>query len=263
MIEFLQRTIGEIIDSEREMVLTARRRYGQYYYTALQCSILFSRLVKEITPDRWIFVNFLSLAKKHHTLALFSVVRLHKVQAMLNLRQTLGAGACAAFAIANPDHGHFVVADEQGILDPVPAKKRYDWLDHHYPAGSAAIKESKDPINKFEAHANLINIYGNLHTVDRAPFFDIEDEYHVKIDLWRVGQVALVLMGLFDEINEERNVIKFANDFWPSFKTLSESNNALRSEMMSSDRFKHAIAMEEVREAPKTNPEHASRPTSA
>jgi hypothetical protein len=257
MIEFPQRSIEEIIASEREMVLAAPQRYGKYYDTALQCSVLFSRFVKEITRERWIFISFLSLAKKHHALALFSAVRLHKIQAMMNLRQTLEAGANAAFAIANPDHGHFITADERGILDPVPGQKRYAWLDRHYPAGSAAVKEAKDQINAVEAHANLISSQNTFRTdyqdrVFAAPFFDIEDEYHVKTDLWRIGQVALVLMHFLAEINETRNIIKFADDFWPLIETLRESNNDLRTEMTSSDRFKRAAAMEEVRQVSKT-----------
>jgi catechol 2,3-dioxygenase-like lactoylglutathione lyase family enzyme len=39
-MEFPQSTIGQIIDSEREMVLTAPQRYGKYYQTALDCSVL-------------------------------------------------------------------------------------------------------------------------------------------------------------------------------------------------------------------------------
>jgi hypothetical protein len=42
-------------------------------------------------------------------LALLSTLRLHKVQSMMNLRQTLEAGAAAAFAIANPEREHFML----------------------------------------------------------------------------------------------------------------------------------------------------------
>jgi hypothetical protein len=38
------------------------------------------------------------------------------VQAMMNLRQVLEAGATAAFAIANPAQEHFAETDEQGLL---------------------------------------------------------------------------------------------------------------------------------------------------
>jgi hypothetical protein len=144
-MEFRQSTVGQIIDSEREMVRTAPQRYGKYYQTALECSVLMTQFLKSIDPDRWVFASFLSQLKKHHTLALFSAVRLHKVQAMMDVRQSLEAGACAAFAIANPDHSQFVDADDYGILDPSQklARKRYAWLDKNYPAGSTAIKEIK------------------------------------------------------------------------------------------------------------------------
>jgi hypothetical protein len=145
-MEFPQSTIAQIIDSEREMLLAATQRYGKYY-EALECSMLMTQFLKSLDPDRFVFGGFLSLAKKHHTLAVFSALRLHKVQAMMNLRQTLEAGACAAFAIANPDPAHFVVADEHDILDPVPAGKRYAWLDQNYPEGATAIKEIKTQIN--------------------------------------------------------------------------------------------------------------------
>jgi hypothetical protein len=56
--------------------------------------------------------------KKHHMLAMFSTLRLHRVQAMMNLRQVLEAGASATFAIANPEQHHFVDTDQHGILDP-------------------------------------------------------------------------------------------------------------------------------------------------
>ena len=78
-MEFPQRTIEQIIDSEREMILTAPQRYGKYYDTAFECAVLFTHFLKSVDPDRWVFGSFLSLAKKHHTLALFSIVRLQKV----------------------------------------------------------------------------------------------------------------------------------------------------------------------------------------
>jgi hypothetical protein len=68
MVEFPQSTIGQIIDSEREMVLTASQRYGSYYETTLECSLLMTQFLKSVDPDRWIFGSFLSLVKKHHTL---------------------------------------------------------------------------------------------------------------------------------------------------------------------------------------------------
>jgi hypothetical protein len=253
-MEFKQETIGKILDSEREAVVTAPVRYGKYFEHALSCSTFLSRFLESVDPSRDIFASLLTRVKKHHLLALLSTVRLHKVQSMMNLRQALEAGACAAFAIANPDHKHFVDTDKYGILDPSPrlAKKRYSWLRKNYAAGSDAIEEKKKQINETGTHANLINTHANFRA-DYSDgrfseyFFDIEDEYVVKIDLWRVGSVALTLLDLFYGVNQDQNVIKFTDNFGPIFQTLVEKERALQAEMMATDRFKRASAMEKAR----------------
>jgi hypothetical protein len=255
-MEFRQGTIGQILDSERDMVLAAPQRYGKYYETTLECSVLMTQFLTSIDPDRWVFGRFLSQAKKYHMLALFSAVRLHKAQSMMNLRQALEAGACAAFAIANPDHTHFVDTSASGILDPSQklAGKRYDWLDRNYPAGSAAINEIKKQINNAGAHANLLTT-DNTFRIDykdhwfSTPFFDIEDKHYVRTDLWMIGNVALTLLHYFYEINEGRNVIKFVDNFWPLIQALGHKNGELRAEMMSSDRYKQAMELEAARTA--------------
>jgi hypothetical protein len=95
-MEFKQNTIGQILDSENEAVVTASERYGEYFDHALACSTLITQFLKSIDPDRYVFASFLSQVKKHHFLALLSAVRLHRIQSMMNLRQVLEAGACAA-----------------------------------------------------------------------------------------------------------------------------------------------------------------------
>ena len=150
------------------------------------------------------FGRLFSLMKKQHMLAFLSALRLHKVQAMLNLRQVLEAGAAAAYAIANPDVRDFVDIDPFNIMDPSRklTGKRYRWLDENYPAGSKWIAATKDRINNETAHANLVSadaIYRAGQTADVAnlPFFDIEDEYFVQTNLWLISSVAITLMDLF------------------------------------------------------------------
>jgi hypothetical protein len=87
--EFLQSTLEEIWDSERLMLKTANERYGKYWGNARASTVFLSRCITAIDPDRMMFGHFFSHMKKHHTLALFSAVRLHKVQAMMDLRQVL------------------------------------------------------------------------------------------------------------------------------------------------------------------------------
>ena len=77
---------------------------------------------------------------------------------MMNLRQVLEGGACAAYAIANTVPGDFADTDENGILNPSKelTKKRYDWLSKHFPTGSTDIRNMKQTINDSAAHANII-----------------------------------------------------------------------------------------------------------
>lgn len=244
-MEFKQSTIGEILDSEREMVLKGVENYGEYFVNAADFNYLLNEFLKSIDPDRFIFAAFLSQIRKHHTLALFSAVRLHHTQAMMDMRQVLEAGACAAYTIANTDIKDFADVDDQGIINPSDAltKKRYKWLEENYKTGSDAIKNMKDSINNSTAHSNIVYAqktfkFNAKSGTFETPFFDMEDAYHVKIDLWMIGNIIMGLMDLFYGVNKDRNVIKFADDFIPRLKALEKQNDKLKNEMMQSDRFK-------------------------
>ena len=145
-MELKQLTFEEVVESEQSLVQNAEARYGTHYRNARACSIFLSRSIESVEASHHeTFGRFFSLLEKYHMLALLSTVRLHKVQSMLNLRQVLEAGAAAAFAIANPEMHHFVDVDPSGFLDPSQdlARKRYKWLDEHFPADAQAIKEKR------------------------------------------------------------------------------------------------------------------------
>lgn len=87
--DYKQSTIGEMVESERLLVLEAHERYPAFYPHAEEAVHFLSTFVRSIKADRHIFGSFLSHLKKHAMLALFSTVRLHRVQAMMDLRQVL------------------------------------------------------------------------------------------------------------------------------------------------------------------------------
>jgi hypothetical protein len=68
------------------MLLTAKDRYGDHYVNARSSSVFLSRCIASIPHDRMNFGRFFAILKKHHMLSIISAVRLHKVQAMMNLR---------------------------------------------------------------------------------------------------------------------------------------------------------------------------------
>ncbi len=256
-----QSTLEEIIDSERAMLLDAPIHYGQHYAHARAATMYLSLCIVSIEFDRTdMFGRLFSLMKKHHTLAFFSALRLHKVLAVMNLRQVLEAGASAAFGIANPE-AHFVDTDPFGILDPSQklTKKRYRWLDDNYPDKSKWIADTKDKINATTAHANVISGDSTFQVAPASdvmgtPFFDIEDEYFVKADLWLISSVAITLMDFFFGVAGNvagggRAVMEFRSDFQRTIQGLAAENNALHSEITATDRYKSA-ALKMAQRAP-------------
>lgn len=238
-MEFKQATFEDIIDSEREMFLTATERYGDFFVNAHEFNVLLNEFIKSVDPNRFIFAMFLSQIRKHAVLALLSAVRLHHVQTSMNLRQVLEAGSCAAYSIANIESEDFADFDENGFMDPSQklTKKRYEWLGENFPAGSTAILNMKKIINSSSAHANIIYAHNNFRFDEKAskfstPFFDIEDKHWVKTDLWAVGNIVMCLMDLFYGVNKDQNVIKFIDDFVPRLKALEEENHRLKAMAM-------------------------------
>ena len=255
MMELKQSTFEEVIESERQLVLDADARYGEHYRNARACSIFLSRSIVSVELSHYeTFGRFFSQIKKHHMLALLSTLRLHKVQSMMNLRQVLEAGAAAAFAIANPEMHHFADIDEIGLLDPSKtlAQKRYAWLDEHFPEHSQSIKEKKELLNRATSHANIVSA-NQTFDVDEglqnvaAPFFDIEDEYHVQVDLWLIASVAVELMALLYEVNQTRDGVEFAKDFPGHLKYAARQNDATHAEITSTDRYKRAMAISQCK----------------
>ena len=249
-----QSTLEEIIASERLMILDAPKRYGQHYAHARATTVYLSLCVESIELDRAdMFGRLFSLMKKHHTLSIFSTLRLHKVQAMMNLRQVLEAGAAAAFAIANPETRHFVDVDDFGIMDPSQklTKMRYAWLDKNYSSKSEWIKSTKERINSTAAHANIIGGDSTFRmaedrTAASAPFFDIEDEYFVRTDLWLISSVAITLMDFFFGVAGNvalagRSVLDFRSDFQQTIQALAAESDRVLAEIKASDRFQRAM----------------------
>lgn len=247
IMEFKQGTIGDILNSEHEMVLHGAENYGDYFNNALDFNDLLQNCIKSIDPDRYIFAAFLSQVRKHLTLALYSIVRRHHVQAMMDTRQALEAGTCAAYAIAHPGLAEFADIDADGLVEVPQALtiKRYKWLKEKFKVGSDAIKKVKDNINIAAAHSNIVYAQKNfkLDGVNGkfvTPFFDVEDQFHIKSYLWQNGNIAMLLMDLFYGVNKSLNVVKFTDDFIVCLKALEAKNHHLKAEIMNTDRFKEA-----------------------
>lgn len=249
-MEFKQSTIQDIIESEKEMVLRGEEMYGEYFKNAADFNSLLNNFIKSIDdPTKFIFIAFLSQVKKHHTLALFSAVRLHHIQMNSNLRQVLEATAWAAYALGNPEKEKFCEEQKNGSLE-VPQRlkeKRDKWLDQNFKPKSEEIKKLKELINKSTAHSNIVyaqqnfKMNGNIDAGFNIPFFDFADEYKIKTDLWSVANVALGILDLFYGANLKYKVFQLTDDFLQQFRELVKQNDKLKAEMMKEKRYIAAV----------------------
>ncbi len=247
-MEFPQSTVTDIIESEHQMILKAPERFGDYFSHAMEANELLNNFLVSVGIDGHIFVAFLAQVRKHVLLGILSTARLHQVQAMMDMRQVLEAGSCAAFAIANPDIAGFADIDDSGIVDPTQelTRKRYKWLEENFPAGSDAIKNMKKVINSSTAHSNLIYAMQNFALDSGSdqfvtPFFDKEEDYHLKGNLWMIANISYGLMDLFFGINMGKNLLKFQPDFASRLTALRTRNDELKTAMMASPRFKASL----------------------
>ncbi len=238
-------TIGDVLESEKQMFFEAQKKYGDFFANAFDFNSLLNDFIKKVDPQAWIFIMFLAQIKKFHLLSLFSTVRQHHVQSMLNMRQVLESGVNAAYGLENPNQEDFVVSENGGTLQAPQAlqNKRYTWLEDNYPDKSKHIKSMKTSINNSCAHSSMIYAFNNFEMgnaeerVFETSFFDKDDDYLVKTDLWMIGNVAMGLMDLFNGINQKVKYIEFNDDFIPKLLDFEKKNHKLKAEMQKHPRY--------------------------
>ena len=75
-----------------------------------------------------------------------------------------------------------------------------------------------------------------------TPFFDVEDEFQVKVGLWLTASISIELMDLLYGVNKGRDVVKFIPNFESDLHQFHQKNSALLTEMRSTERYKRAFA---------------------
>lgn len=243
-----QSNLTEIIESEHELMATAPKMYGEFFDHALESYKLLQSFVVTIKDEGWLFVAFLAHLRKHSLLALLSTVRLHHVQAVMDLRQVLESGANASYALGNPNSDDFAKVTEEGILELSEKlkDKRYKWLDENYPKGSSAIKSMKKALQTY-SHSNIIDAHRTFKYKEEdrvamleTPFFDFENEYQTKSNLWSIANISMGLMDLIYGINQKQSIITFSDDFVSRLQALDRENKRLKEILMSTPNFKRA-----------------------
>jgi hypothetical protein len=253
-MEFKQDTIGDIIESESQMILHGAECYGEYFINASEFNNLLNNFIKSIDdPAKFISIAFLFQVQKYHTLALFSAIRRHHIQADMNLRYVIEAAQWAAYGMGNEEEEKFCSKDSNGIIhvEDKHWQGMYKWLDDNFKVKADETRKLKQMISGTGAHSDITYALQNfeMKPIDdlgfKTAFFDPDNDYWIKTDLWFVANTALGLLDLFVGVNQQYKVLRLADDFNVRFKKLVEQNNRLKEEMMKTENYKNAKKLAE------------------
>jgi hypothetical protein len=168
---------------EHQRLVDAESKYGNAFVNAYNTTTLLSNLMMWPVVDCDLFIRFYSQMKKYHTLSVISTVRLHRVQAKMNLRYFLESTANGAFSLAHSDtRNYFDLQNNRAGGAQKATTKAYKWLEATYSAHSNFMRKLKADINEQTAHAHVINSQHNFDFVpgQRAEiitsYFDFEDD---------------------------------------------------------------------------------------
>jgi hypothetical protein len=196
-------SIEEFSHIEHQMVVGAEERYGDYFAVARDVTLLLSNIMAWPTKDCDLFIRFLSQMKASHTLCLMSLIRQHRVQAKMTLRYFLESTVHAAFSLVHVDTTNYFDTAGGDKHDPQKASRAaYTWVGANFKKHSEEIKRVKDLINEQTAHANVYNSFHNFHfeggekAAILTSYFDFDDDYWLKVDLWECAQAGLVATDL-------------------------------------------------------------------
>jgi len=195
---------------EHQKLVDAEQKYGNAFINAYNTTILVSNLMMWPVIDCDLFIRFYSQMKKYHSLSVISTVRLHRVQAKMDLRYFLESTANAAFSLAHTDTENYFDFQNRRIRDAQKASlTAYRWLESTYRAHSDFIKDLKATINEQTAHAHVVNSQHNFDFVpgQRAEiitsYFDFDDDEVVMLDLWLAAKAGLHAAHLILQVQRD------------------------------------------------------------
>jgi hypothetical protein len=221
--------------AEHQMVIDAEGRYGGYYVNAYNTTILLSNILMWPVTDCDVFIRFLSQMKKYHTLSMLSTVRLHRIQAKMDLRYFLESTVNAAYSLTHDDTKIYFDPSKKEQPNPKKASQRaYKWIEAAYGQHSKRIKEIKDAINDQTAHANIFSSQHNFLYVpgERAEihtsYFDFDDEEWVRVDLWLCAEAGLIAIDLILAVQRQHGGFLPSSDVKGVGKLIAENEALLR-----------------------------------
>ncbi|MFH2062289.1 MAG: hypothetical protein ABIJ43_04870 [Candidatus Beckwithbacteria bacterium] len=260
-------TLTEIIEVEHSKTLDALNKYGENFAHNLRSFQLLENFLIKFKAPEDIFLRFYYSVRNFYLLALFSIIRLHHVQSLSNLRQLIESGTDAAYSIAFPDVEKFAKTDQFGIMNSTKKlkSKRYRWLSKNYPTTSKTILKIKKPV-QVSSHSNLIDthrgykfLFSKKSAQIQVSYFDFEDNYLEKTALWQLANTTLAIMGLWYEVSQSYKTIKVMPNFAEKHSELMQENQKIKDEFTQTERFQKADSLTRIKKRKKSRQNLKSR----
>lgn len=192
--------------------------------------------------DAYLFGFFLSQLQVSSKLSLLSVLRLHDVQAGMNMRQALEATVRAAYTLKFPDENLHIIKKEDGTVEEKGNFKSscHKWLETEYPLHSVKIKDMKDIINDIFMHANLITAESTFYiSSDKywSGLFDKEDALITQQRLWWLADLNFDLIDLISRVIIDTRKAMLVSDFIERMKDFYQNNEINKKTLIENPRF--------------------------
>lgn len=243
--ESLISAVEKILLAESQLVHHAPAQFGKTYDIPLEFIDVFSAdLFETFNQTADIFVSLYPQVRNHLLLAWLSTLRRHRTQAWLNMRHAIEFGNAAAFALAHNDGEFFASKRADGTLDAHKGlvTKRNRWIAKNFPPLSSSLKQIKDDLNENSCHANVI-IASLTSRVDEVKqtitsrFFDHDDAFFVRVDLWQIGHISALILKLFVEVNTASGFARLSPAKLAKAEQLREENFLLQEELLAHSRM--------------------------
>ncbi|WP_186438576.1 hypothetical protein, partial [Cohnella terricola] len=233
--------------TEHNMIETAEKEYRDYYQFAIESINLLDSFVNSVELDAQVFLIFLSQIQKSTTLAVLSSLRRHDVQALMNIRHLLESFVLIVYSFIEKDFESYVLYSKYGYaVEKRDVKDRArKWLKAEFPEYSDKIKNMKDQINDFYAHANLLSAFANYNFDDdlkiSLEIFDKKEDVFIRQRLWWIGNITFGIIDLIIKVNRKYPLITFRNDINKRMIKLAQRNNFLQEELTNLPNFSKHI----------------------
>jgi hypothetical protein len=225
---------------EARRVEKASIEYGDFFLTAQDCIKLLWAFNKQTHANRWIFLNLLSQVQKSMNLALLSAARGHNIQTNMMLRYALESMAVALYSMEFTEQKYFGTIQQDGTFKTADTKKAlsasYNWLESKFPKYNKSMKISKDAINAYSAHGNIIPTFFNttFKTDGKVSisFFDKdEDKAYTKLSFWWISDICLGFLDTAARLNVEHPSFVLISNFIDEMQDLTNRTIKIKTEV--------------------------------